>query len=111
MMAHAGKNDLVWSNNPTFVKLTDPASSVLTYDKVYVASTGSKHYEENALLPIKNIVSSSFPNYSESFSPTTYISKIGIYDEEGDLIAVANLATPVKKTTKQDYTFKLKLDL
>ena len=111
MMAHAGKNDLVWSNNPTFVKLTDPASSVLTYDKVYVASTGSKHYEENALLPIKNIVSSSFPNYSESFSPTTYISKIGIYDEEGDLIAVANLATPVKKTTKQDYTFKLKLDI
>ena len=60
---------------------------------------------------IKNVVSSSFNNYSASFEPTTYISKIGVYDEDGDLIAVANLATPVKKTTKQDYTFKLKLDL
>jgi len=110
MMAHADKNDLIWSNNPTFIeRKSDYAQK--TYDQIYVSSTGSKHYEENHLVSIKNIVSSSFNNYSESYSPITYISKIGIYDEGGDLIAVANLATPVKKTTKQDYTFKLKLDL
>ena len=109
MMAHADKNDLVWSNNPTFVEKKQIHDGK-TYNDIYVSSTGSKHYEENELISIKNIVSSSFI-HSESFSPTTHISKIGVYDEEGDLIAVANLATPVKKTTEQDYTFKLKLDL
>ena len=110
MMAHADKNDLIWSNNPTFIERSSDYAQK-AYDEIYVSSTGSKHYEENHLIPIKNIVSSSFNNYSESYSPITYISKIGVYDEDGDLIAAANLATPVKKTTKQDYTFKLKLDL
>ena len=41
----------------------------------------------------------------------TFISKIGIYDEERNLIAVANLATPVKKTEDRALTFKLKLDI
>lgn len=107
MFCHADKNDLVWSNNPTYVA----KSATGSYNDVYVAVTGSKKYEERDQISIKNIVSSSFSNYSESFSPTTFISKIGIYDKDGDLIAVANLSTPVKKTTKQDYTFKLKLDL
>ena len=43
MMAHANKNDLVWSNNPTFIerKQTHDAK---TYDQIYVVSSGSKHY-------------------------------------------------------------------
>ena len=110
MFCHANKNDLIWSNNPTFIEKNLNFTGK-TYEKIYVLSSGSNHYEERDEISIKNIVSSSFNNYSESFSPTTFISKIGVYDEEGDLIAVANLATPVKKTTKQDYTFKLKLDL
>ena len=110
MMAHANKNDLIWSNNPSFIERKSGYSGK-TYNQIFVVSSGSQHYKENETVSIKNIVSSSFSNYSESFSPTTYISKIGVYDEDGDLIAVANLATPVKKTTKQDYTFKLKLDL
>ena len=110
MFCHADKNDLIWSNNPTFIEKNSNFAGK-TYENIYVLSSGSNHYEERDEISIKNIVSSSFNNYSESFSPTTFISKIGIYDEEGDLIAVTNLATPVKKTTKQDYTFKLKLDL
>jgi hypothetical protein len=39
------------------------------------------------------------------------VSKIGIYDEDMNLIAVAKLATPVKKTEERDLTFKLKLDI
>tara|TARA_A100001515_G_scaffold85297_1_gene67790 strand:+ start:597 stop:1925 length:1329 start_codon:yes stop_codon:yes gene_type:complete len=110
MFCHADKNDLVWSNNPTFIANTSSFTNK-DYHSIYALSSGSHHYEEREKVSIKNIVSSSFTNHSESFSPTTYISKIGVFDEEGDLIAVANLSTPVKKTTKQDYTFKLKLDL
>ena len=39
-------------------------------------------------------------------------SKIGfsIVDENKNLIGIAKLATPVKKTEERDITFKLKLD-
>ena len=70
---------------------------------------------------IKNTVSSSWdvltssniPSYSTnsaSFKKQTYISKIGIYDEQKNLIAIAKLAKPIKKTEQDAYTFKLKLD-
>ena len=51
-----------------------------------------------------------YTNYSESFEKTTYISKVGIYDEDRNLIAIAKVATPVKKTPDREYTFKIKLD-
>ena len=41
----------------------------------------------------------------------TYINKIVIYDENKIPIAVANLATPVRKTEDRDFLFKLKLDI
>ncbi len=49
-------------------------------------------------------------DHTGSFQKETYISQIGIYDEDRNLIAVAKLATPVKKTEERDYTFKLKYD-
>jgi hypothetical protein len=60
---------------------------------------------------IKNTVSGAFSDYNESFKKQTFVSKIGIYDEDMNLIAVAKLATPVKKTEERDLTFKLKLDI
>ena len=63
------------------------------------------------LLEIKNIVSSSYHNYSASFKPVTYISKIGIYDKNKNLIAIAAMANPVRKLEERSYTFKLKLDI
>jgi len=108
MMAHAEKNDLNWSNNPTFL---DRDNLATTYISSFVASTGSKIYKEKELIEIKNTVSSSYCGFTASYKSQTFISKIGIYDENKELIAVAKLATPVKKTNEQDYTFKLKLDL
>ena len=55
--------------------------------------------------------SSSFADPIPEFSKQTYISKVGIYDKDKNLIAVAKLATPVKKTEERDLTFKLKLDI
>jgi hypothetical protein len=49
--------------------------------------------------------------HSESFKRQTFITKIGIYDKEKNLIAIANMARAVKKTEDRDLTFKLKLDI
>jgi len=108
MLAHAPKNDLNWSNNPTYIDRTNLTGS---YTENFVKQTGSYIYKERENIPIKNTVSSSYYGYEERFKPQTFISKIGIYDENKDLIAVAKVATPVRKTNDRDYTFKLKLDL
>ena len=100
MFAHAHENKLNYSNNPTF--LTGGTS----YHEV-----GPNYYIEDPKKKIKNIVSSSYATYSASFDPVTYITKVGIYDEDKNLIAIASLANPVRKREKDSYTFKLKLDI
>ena len=99
MMAHAEESGLNFSNNPTF--LTSSISAI----------TASSVYHEDAEAEIKNIVTSSYANYSASFQPVTYISKVGIYDDNKNLIAIASLANPVRKIEGRSYTFKLKLDI
>ena len=103
MFAHAPKNELNWSNNPTFLDSGSKSN--------YINNTSSFYYEESAQVQVKNIVSSSFEEHSASYKQTTFIRTVGVYDEDRNLIAVAKVANPVKKTTEQDYTFKLKLDL
>ena len=110
MMCHAQKNDINWSNNPTFIERRNEFTAS-NYASTYILHSGSKGYAEKRDLLIKNTISSSFCGYSESYKPQTFISKIGVYDDDGDLIAIAKLANPVRKTNEQDYTFKLKLDL
>ena len=41
----------------------------------------------------------------------TYITKVALYDEKRNLIGVAAIANPVRKTEDRQYLFKLKLDL
>jgi|10_taG_2_1085330.scaffolds.fasta_scaffold05997_4 hypothetical protein len=101
LFATANKGDLNHSNNPTYI---DKDTQVLL-------SSGSLGYTQNPDTTIKNIVSSSYPDPTGSFTKTTYISKIGIYDKNKNLIAIAKLATPVKKTPHRDFTFKIKLDI
>jgi len=100
MFAHAKENQANFSNNPSFL-----SSSIVT------AFSASYIYHEDSESEIKNILSSSYTNYSASFQPVTYISKIGIYDKDRNLIAVAGLANPVRKLEERSYTFKLKLDI
>tara|TARA_Y100000296_G_scaffold86519_1_gene126558 strand:+ start:95 stop:1471 length:1377 start_codon:yes stop_codon:yes gene_type:complete len=99
MLAHAGKNLLNHSNNPTFV------SAAMT------AFTGSTGYMENANLGIKNTTYTDYNDPTGSFKKITYITQIGIYDAQKNLIGIAKLATPVKKPEDRDFTFKLKLDI
>ena len=99
MFATAKENQINFSNNPTFLR-----------NKIS-ATNESNIYHEDAKAEIKNIVTSSYKNHSASFKPITYISKVGIYDKDLNLIAIAGVANPVRKLEERSYTFKLKLDI
>lgn len=99
MFAHARKGHLNHSNNPTYRDLTFTRPSI----------TGSGTTFSEGGSTIANIVSGS--HLSASFEKTTYISKVHIYDEDGNLIAITSMAKPVRKTLNDEFTFKMKLDL
>ncbi len=103
MMAHAEKHEFNHSNNPTYVKYDSNKTNYINYSET--------NYREDEYREIKNITKYEYENYSGSLEKEVYISKIGIYDEHKNLIAVAKLATPVRKTSSRDFTFKLKLDI
>ena len=102
MLAHAPRGELNHSNNPTYAKYNA--------NRTYF-TTGTYGYGEPRETEIKNVVSSSFLGHTASFAKTTYISEIGVYDENKNLIAIAKVAKPIKKTEERDFTFKLKLDI
>jgi hypothetical protein len=125
MMCHAEKDELFWSNNRTFIEAAQgdeifygqTTSSTDLTGSTYYATSGSvlipsaKKLKENKTITIKNTISSSFIHYSASYQPQVFISQVGIYDVNRNLIAIAKLANPVRKTKDMDYTFKLKLDI
>jgi len=92
------------SSNPTY-KLHASASAKPLFQ------FGSSSFTENASIPIKNTINSTICNYSSSFKKQTFISTIGIFDDQRKLIGTVKLATPVKKLENLAYTFKVKLDI
>ncbi len=102
MLAHSEKAEQNHSNNPTYLTIGQSAS-LTPYSSSYL-------FKENDLT-IKNTISSSYEDPEPCFDKQTFISQIGIYDEQQNLIAIASLANPVKKKEDQNYTFKLKVDL
>mgnify|MGYP003136048872 FL=1 len=101
MFANANRGELNFTNNPTYIEYGQTE---------YNPSFGSNLYKEHPLT-IKNIHSSSYSDPTGSLKKTTYITKIGIYDEDKKLIGIASVAKPVKKLEDRDLTFKLKLDM
>ena len=100
MLAHANKADLNHSNNPTYTE----------YGQVTGSSTGSVGFYEKTDISIKNVAKYPYTEETGSFKKETYISKIGIYDKERNLIGIAKLATPVRKRENDQFTFKMKMD-
>lgn len=98
MFCHAKNGELNFSNNPTY----------LSGSPTYVS--GSRIFKTDQR-EIINIVSSSYTDVTSDFRKTTYISKVAIYDEDKNLIGIAKVATPVRKTEDKQFTFKLKLDI
>ncbi|MFM1841009.1 MAG: hypothetical protein RIR47_1058 [Bacteroidota bacterium] len=101
LFMNAPKNELNNSSNPTFLAYSTGSSYY----------TSSMDYKEIENREIKNTVFSEYADPTGSFEKHTYITKINIYDENKNIIGIAKLAKPVKKTEGRDLTFKIKLDL
>ena len=101
MFTKAPQGELNSSNNPTFKSKTQLTSSVQASPLGYFETP----------TPIKNINKSDYTGYNERFENVTYISSIGVYDKDRNLIAIAKLANPIRKLESEDYTIKLKLDI
>jgi len=101
LFMNAPKNELNNSSNPTFLEYSTGSSYY----------TSSMDYKEIENREIKNTVFSEYADPTGSFEKHTYISRINVYDENKNLIGIAKLAKPVKKTEGRDLTFKIKLDL
>jgi len=104
MFATAQPGDLNNSLNPTWV--TSSAA-----DWRSRTSVGDSGYVEPKETPIKNTIDSQYCNYEDEFQKQTYITEIGIFDKDKNLIGIAKLANPVQKKEADNYTFKLKLDM
>lgn len=100
MMAHMPKGEFNNSTNPTAYKKSQPKTPL----------TSSTSYREFDDLLFEKLHHSRYPDPTGSYNKQTYVSKVGIYDDQRRLIAVAKLANPVRKTENRDYTFKLKMD-
>jgi hypothetical protein len=50
-------------------------------------------------------------NLRMSKVPFVYITTIGLYNDNGDLLAVAKLSKPLKKTYNDEFVIKIKLDI
>lgn len=99
MFAFSEKGEHNLSRNPTF--LLDASGSNHAQTPDYCVETSRE---------IKKVNKSPYADHQEEYENVTYISKIGIYDKDKNLIGVASLANPVKKTEKRDFMFKLRLD-
>jgi len=102
MLAHAPAGELNYSNNPTYAEFQDS-------EYISTLSTSSVNFQETQR-PIANTISSSFSGHNAEFRKQTFISKVGIFDKDKNLIGIAKVATPVRKQENDNYTFKLKLD-
>ena len=97
-LAFSPRGSETYSTNPSFLETSSDNSEI-----------GDMYYR-GPRKKIKNITHSDVPNYNAPFENTTFISKIGIFDENKKLIAVATLANPVKKTLDREFVFKMRLD-
>jgi hypothetical protein len=104
MFATAQPGQLNNSTNPTWISSSNGDWRSQTI-------TGSQAYVEPRQLIIKNTIESQYCEFEDEFQKQTFITQIGIFDDDKNLIGVAKLANPVMKKEIDEYTFKLKLDL
>ena len=53
---------------------------------------------------------SNFIEPTGSFDNVTYLSRVGIYDRDRNLIAIAKLASPIRKRETDSFSIKMKID-
>jgi hypothetical protein len=98
--AHAKRGELNYSLNPTFINSGSYVQPI----------NNSSSFIESELVQSTNVVSSSF-NTEPYFEKITFISSIKLYDENKNVIGIAKVAKPIRKSQDRDLSFKIKLDL
>ena len=101
MFAKAKRGEVNYSNNPSF----------LQFGQQKIFNTSSNIYQESSDLKLVNFVSSSYTDYNAPFKRQVYISRVGIYDKNKNLIGIATMGSPILKQDDQELAFKLKLDI
>jgi hypothetical protein len=101
MIAKAEKGEFNHSNNPTYIEWGQDLEPV----------TGSNRFLEKSQIQIKNIVDTNYDDEDPTFQKITYISKVAIYDKDKNLIGMAKLANPIRKTVNNSVAIKMKLDM
>jgi hypothetical protein len=101
MFCNANYGRLNHSNNPTYIEFGQEMNH----------HSSSNAYVQRSDHRIKNIHKTDYDDPTGSFRKITYISSVNIYDEDKNIIAVAKMARPIKKTEDRDLTIKLKLDI
>jgi len=99
MYTYAKEGEYNLSSNPTFLESS-------TKDKYNFSSSFLVEEKRN----IKKTNKSPYSDHEEEFENVTYISKVGIYDKDKNLIAIATLANPIKKTEKREFMIKIGID-
>ena len=103
-----GEDEFGVSTNPTAVSFTNPITTEIV--TTYEGTKKVMHYDGAYQLP-------EFNNYEYNTSVDTtgsylapYITTIGIYDDNMDMVAVAKLATPIKSTPDLPVNFLVRFD-
>jgi hypothetical protein len=104
MFSTAQPGQLNNSLNPTWISSSDSNWKNRT-------ASGPSGYMEPNKTEIKNTIESRYCSYEDEFQKQTYITEVGIYDKNKNLLGVAKLANPVQKKEADSYTFKLTLDM
>ena len=104
MFVTARQGDVNNSLNPTWISSPNANWKDGT-------ATGPAGYIEPHNTQIKNTTQSDYCDFEDKFEKQVFISEIGIFDENQNLLAVAKLANPVLKKESDQYTFKLNLDM
>jgi hypothetical protein len=67
------------------------------------------NYSQNPTLQTGS--SGDLKEFAKDNNFTPYITTIGLYNDSNELLAVAKLGRPLRKTDKSDTTFKIKFDI
>ena len=103
-----GEDEFNTSTNPTAVTFVNP--TITSYTTSFEGTQKSFNYDASYELPEFNNY-----EYSASVDPTgsfiaPYITTIGLYDENMDMVAIAKLATPIKSTPDLPVNFLIRFD-
>ena len=127
VLIEAGDGEFNTSQNPSAVDITlsgsydfttTPITNVSPSNTLKIKEVLDISKKEEFISDFSSSISGSWDDY-ESYGLTdptgsylsTYITTVGIYDKDGDMVAVAKLPQPVKKLPDYSVNFIIRLDL